>query len=103
MARRRASRSGILLRWLGVTVICAIAFGYVQPLRAYMKARGRVVEQRAEVDSLLHVENALRRRLEVVGTEAFIEREARRLDLVRPGERLYIVKGIEKWKRSRVR
>ena len=46
---------------------------------------------------------ALERRLSLTDKTDFVEREARRLGLVRPGERLFIVKGIEQWKERRLR
>lgn len=73
----------------------AIAFAYVAPLRAYREARSEVHERRAEVAQLAERKRALEQRLARTGTDAFIEREARKLGLVRPGERLFIVKGIE--------
>jgi hypothetical protein len=36
----------------------------------------------------------LRHRLELVETDDFLAREARRIGLVRPGEHLYIVRGL---------
>ena len=80
--------------------ICAIAFAYVQPIRAYMDAKDDIEAHRAQRAALLRKQAALRHRLELVETDAFVEREARRIGLVRPGERLYIVKGVEKWKRA---
>jgi cell division protein FtsB len=101
--RRRPSASTLALRWLGVAVIAAIAFGYVQPLRAYFDARAQVEARRADIAALERERRTLERRLEFTGTDDFIEREARKLGLVRPGERLFIVKGIEKWKKAQIR
>jgi cell division protein FtsB len=97
----RPSRSALALRWLGAAVLVAIAIGYVQPLRAYQGARGDVAERRAEVEQLERGNAALERRLARAGTTAFVEREARRIGLVRPGERLFIVTGVEEWKLGR--
>lgn len=100
---RRIARPVFLFRWLGIAVVCAIAVAYVQPISAYRAARSEVATERAEKDALLRRQGALRHRLELAGSDVFLEREARRLGLVRPGERLYIVKGVEKWKRAHVR
>jgi cell division protein FtsB len=101
MARggRRPSRSALALRWLGAAVLVAIAVAYVQPLRAYQDARADVAERRAEAERLERENALLEHRLARAGTAAFVEREARRLGLVRPGERLFIVTGIEEWQR----
>jgi hypothetical protein len=90
-----------LTRLIGLAVICAVAFAYVQPIRAYMEAKDEVVKRRAERSSLMRQQARLRHRLELAETETFIEREARRIGLVRPGEQLYIVKGVQKWKKAR--
>ena len=93
--RRRPSRSSVALRWLGVVVVVAIGLAYVHPLRNYSAAKGRAAERRAELTALEREISDLDRRIALSGEEAFIEREARRLGLVRPGERLFIVKGVE--------
>jgi cell division protein FtsB len=100
---RRIARPAHVLRWLAAAVVCAIAVAYVQPIRAYLDAREDVAERRAEKRALVRRQAALERRLELAGGEAFVEREARRLGLVRPGERLFVVKGVERWKRAHVR
>ena len=99
-SRTRPSRSALALRWLAALVLVAIAVGYVHPIRAYRDARGEVAGQRAEVDHLTRANAELDRRLERTGTTAFVEREARRLGLVRPGERLFIVTGIDRWRKA---
>jgi hypothetical protein len=43
----------------------------------------------------------LQRRLTQGDTEEALTREARRLWYVKPGERLFIVKGIDAWRRTR--
>ena len=100
--RRRPSRSRLVLRWLGLAVVLAIALGYVQPLRAYLDAREQVQTRSADIANLERERDTLERRLEFTDTDAFIEREARRLGLVRPGERLFIVKGLERVKKAQI-
>lgn len=101
--RRRPSLSRLALRWLGLAVVLVIALGYVQPLRAYLDAREEVAVRQADIAVLDRERQRLERRLEFTGTDAFIEREARRLGLVRPGERLFIVKGLESAKKAQIR
>ena len=101
--RRRPSLSRLALRWLGLAVVLVIALGYVQPLRAYLDARDEVAVRQADIAVLDGERQRLERRLEFTGTDAFIEREARRLGLVRPGERLFIVKGVESAKKAQIR
>jgi hypothetical protein len=101
--RRRPSRSSLALRWLGVLVVLAIGLAYVHPLRTYNAAKDRVVERRADLAGLEREIADLDRRIAVSGEDSFIERQARLLGLVRPGERLFIVKGVEARKRASVR
>jgi cell division protein FtsB len=101
--RRRPSRSSLALRWLGVAALLIIAVSYVHPLRSYSAAQGRVAERQAELASLQRENAALQHRLSLSDDDVFIEREARRLGLVRPGERLFIVKGVEEWRKASVR
>jgi cell division protein FtsB len=101
--RRRPSRSSLALRWLGVVVVVAIGLAYVHPFRNYSAAKGRVAERRAELTVLEREIADLDRRIALSGEEAFIVREARRLGLVRPGERLFIVKGVEARRKASLR
>jgi cell division protein FtsB len=101
-SRTRVARGTAALRWLGLAVVIAIAVAYVHPLRAYQHARVTVAERRAEVEALFDANQALEKRLERTGADEFIEREARRLGLVKPGERLFIIKGVGKRKEARV-
>jgi cell division protein FtsB len=93
--RRRPSRSSLALRWLGIVVLLAIGLAYVHPLRSYTSARDRVGARQVELAALEREIAGLDQRIALSGEDAFIEREARRLGLVRPGERLFIVKGVE--------
>jgi cell division protein FtsB len=81
----------------------AIALAYVSPLRAYLDARSIVEERKAEVAKLEREQAQLERRLAQSGTDEFVVQEARRLGLVRPGERLFIVKGLEGPENPRLR
>jgi hypothetical protein len=86
-----------------VVVVIAIGLAYVHPLRSYQAAKGRVLERRAELSVLQRELAELDRRIALSGEDVFIEREARRLGLVRPGERLFIVKGVEARRNASVR
>jgi cell division protein FtsB len=82
-------------------VLLAIAAAYVQPLRAYREAKADVAAREAHVERLAEANAALEQRIAEAATAAFVEREARRLGLVKPGERLFIVTGIDERKRNR--
>lgn len=101
--RARTQRSAILLRWcvLGTAVLVGVL--YYQPLSSYVETRGALAEREAEVEQLREERNRLQQRLAASSTVEALAREARRMSLVRPGERLYIVKGIDEWRRARAK
>jgi cell division protein FtsB len=105
MASRPRKRSSVsrAFRLLGAGALVIIAFAYVSPLRAYLDARREVAERKAELAVLERDQAKLERRLTASGTDRFVEQEARRLGLVRPGERLFIVTGLETVRGPRLR
>ena len=82
-------------------ILVAVAVGYVQPLRAYRDATADVVAQKAQIDRIERTNATLEQRIEETETPEFVEREARKLGLVKPGERLFIVTGVDEWKHDR--
>jgi cell division protein FtsB len=97
LPRRKRLRGG---RLLVVGVVVLVAFLYYRPLTSYVETRRDVESRRAEVAALAAERAALQRRLERSTSVAALRREARRIGYVRPGERLFIVKGIPAWKRA---
>jgi cell division protein FtsB len=98
-ARKRVPRGRFLLRWLGVAVVGFVAFLYSQPLRSYLSTRDALSERTQEVRSLQAQKVRLQRQLTASDTPEAVMREARRLGYVKPGERLFIVKGLNAWRR----
>jgi cell division protein FtsB len=91
----------VLLRWLALAAVVLVALLYYKPLRTYFQTRDTLAQRSTEVRSLRAERRTLERRLAAAGTNEALIRQARRLGLVRPGERLFIVKGIEAWRRGR--
>jgi len=77
-----------------------VAFLYYQPLATYMRTRSTLNERSAEVRELRAERARLQARLARSSTLDALAREARRMNLVRPGERLFIVKGVQEWRRA---
>jgi Septum formation initiator len=98
--RVRAQRSTVLLRWCMVGVAALVGVLYYHPLTSYVETRSLLNERSGEVAELRAEKARLEARLERSGTLAALSREARQMNLVRPGERLYIVKGIPEWRRA---
>lgn len=104
MARRKPqakpARSSIALRWLAVAALVLVGLLYYRPLHTYVDRRDAVADRGAVVDSLRAQRDELQRRYRYARSEAAVRREARRLGYVKPGERLFIVKGIPAWRSS---
>ena len=98
--RKRIPRGRFLVRWLILAVFAFVAFLYYHPLRTYLDTRDALEQRSAEVQSLRAEKRSLERRLVEADTPEALAREARRLGYVKPGERLFIVKGIDAWRRA---
>ena len=84
-------------------MVAFVAFLYSQPLRSYLSTRDAVANRAQEVRLLRAQKQRLERRLADSDTPEALTREARRLGYVKPGERLFIVKGIDAWRRQHER
>ena len=93
----------MVLRWCIVGVALFVAFLYYQPLSSYLQTRSELNERAAEVQRLREARTRLQTRLADSETVAALAREARRMRLVRPGERIFIVKGVAEWRRAEAR
>ena len=120
MARKRSRRppaATLARRWSVVAGVVIVAYLYYHPLRTYFSTRNELSSQRAQVAQLgngLQFSSAstqrslktlistqrqqLERRLAATTSLGALARQARELGYVRPGEHLYIVKGIEAWR-----
>lgn len=74
---------------------------YWKPVHTYLKAQQELHRRQAEVTSLSAQRRQLEQQLAAVGSGGALVREARRLGLVKPGERLFIVRGIGPWRQLR--
>lgn len=76
-----------------------VCFLYWKPLHSYLHTKHELQARRADVRALRVEQARLERRIAAAGTDAQLIREARRIGLVKPGEQLYIVKGISYWRK----
>jgi cell division protein FtsB len=81
-----------------VGTLAVVALLYYRPLKSYFEMRSALEDRAAEVRSLRAERERLARRLADSDTPEALARRARRLGLVKPGERLFIVKGIDEWR-----
>ena len=99
-ASRRPPLASLARRWLAVLLVLAIGYAYYHPLRSWLERRHEFAARRAEVGRLASEKRALQDRLQFSASSDALAREARRLGFIRPGEHLFIVKGIEAWKKQ---
>jgi cell division protein FtsB len=101
MARRRPpTRRVHLRRALLLLGVVFVGYLYYHPLQSYFDRKHDLALRQAEVDALRQANAKLERQLKASGTPEALAREARmELSLVKPGERLFIVKGIEDWRK----
>ena len=84
----RVGRVALLLVLLGVVLL------YVNPVRSYFSTWQESKTRAAEVAKLERENARLEARRDELRNPRALEREARRLGMVRPGERAYVVEGL---------
>jgi cell division protein FtsB len=99
-ASRRPPLASLARRWLAVVLVLAIGYAYYHPLRSWFQTSHELSSRRAEVGRLASEKRVLQDRLQFSASSDALAREARRLGFIRPGEHLFIVKGIQAWRKS---
>ena len=99
-ARARIGRRRLRLLW-AVGIVGIAVYLYYRPISSYLETRNDLATSRTQVESLRLVKAELELRLVNTTSVDSIEREARRIGYVRPGERLFVVKGIPAWRKAR--
>jgi cell division protein FtsB len=97
---RRPRRRRKLMRWIVLGVFVLLALLYYRPVRAYVETKRALEARAAEVEALSARKRQLQGRLAEIRSGATLVRGARRLGLVKPGEQLFIVRGIPEWRRA---
>jgi cell division protein FtsB len=97
---RRPPFTTLARRWLAVIAIVLIGYAYYHPLRSWLETRSDLASRRAEVAQLAAQRRELQARLAASTSLDALARQARMLGYVKPGEHLFIVKGIEAWKKA---
>lgn len=96
----RFGRRRLRLLW-AIAIVAAVVYLYYKPIASYTQTRRELAERRAEVQALRRTREELRLRLVDSTSVEATEREARRLGYVKPGEQLFVVKGIPAWRKAR--
>ncbi|MTD46569.1 hypothetical protein GKE82_20320 [Conexibacter sp. W3-3-2] len=84
----RVSRLAFLVVTVGVLAL------YVGPLHSYVTTRGEAAQKRQDVAGLRKENRELRARRAALKDRGALEQEARKLGMVRPGERSYVLRGL---------
>jgi len=73
-----------------IVILCL----YVSPARHWLEQSRTAGEQTRELESLRADNHALKKRVHALHDPSALEREARRLGMVREGERPYVIQGL---------
>jgi cell division protein FtsB len=79
-------------------VLVLVGLLYYRPLKAYVDAHAQLAQRSQAVQKLRNERSRLEDELRSSTSLATLAREARALGYVRPGEHLFIVKGIQEWR-----
>jgi cell division protein FtsB len=86
-------------RLLAIGGLALVAFLYWKPTQTYLHTSHELQGRQAEVRMLRDEKAQLQKRIDQAATGGQLVREARRLGLVKPGEKLFIVRGISTWRK----
>jgi cell division protein FtsB len=91
-------RSGIRWDRVGRVALLAtlivIVLSYLSPARQWIRQSGTAGHQKQELSDLTTENKKLKRRLRALRDPGALEREARRLGMVRVGERSYVIENL---------
>jgi cell division protein FtsB len=91
-------RSGIRWDRLGrialLATLALIVLSYASPAHKWIKQSGTASHQKQELSDLGKENRELQRRLRALRDPNALEREARRLGMVRVGERSYVIENL---------
>ena len=94
MDRRTRIRWDRLGRWALIAVLGLVLYLYIGPAASWISTYREAARKRAEVAALKAVNKRLRERRRVLRDPAALEREARRLGMVKAGEKSYVIEGV---------
>jgi cell division protein FtsB len=97
---RRPPTAALARRWGAVALVAVIGYAYYHPLQSWLQTRHELAARKAEVARLAAQKRDLQQRLQFSASSDALTREARRLGYIRPGEHLFIVKGIQAWRKA---
>jgi cell division protein FtsB len=94
MERRTRIRWDRLGRWALIAVLGFVVYLYIGPAATWVSTYKEAKRKRADVASLKAENARLRERRSELRDPASLEREARRLGMVKAGEKSYVIEGL---------
>ena len=85
---------------IAIVVLAVVGFLYARPIASYLETRDQLTARQAEVVALRAEKGRVDARLARASSVEALARDARRIGQVRPGEQLFIVKGLEAWRKQ---
>jgi cell division protein FtsB len=95
MEGRTRIRWDRLGRWALIGVFALVLYLYIGPALSWISTYREAGRQRSQVAELRLENQRLRERKAALTSPGALEREARRLGMVKKGERAYIIEGIK--------
>jgi cell division protein FtsB len=86
-------------RLLAIAAAVLVGFLYWKPLHSYVATKHQLRTRQQQVQALQAEKAALQKKIALAGTTQELTRQARLLGLVKPGEQLFIVRGINAWRK----
>jgi len=83
-------------RWALLFVLALVLYLYIGPTKTWVSTWREAGQKREEVATLRAENERLRVRRDALKRQSSLEREARRLGMVKAGERMYVVEGLPK-------
>ena len=83
-----------LVAWPCLARSSMILFAYASPARQWIKQSGTAGHQKQVLSELTKENRGLKHRLRALRDPGALEREARRLGMVRQGERSYVIENL---------
>jgi cell division protein FtsB len=81
-------------RWALLFVLGLVLYLYIGPATTWVSTWKEARQKREDVSALQAENEKLRARRDALKRQSSLEREARRLGMVKAGERMYIVEGL---------
>jgi cell division protein FtsB len=94
MDRRTRIRWDRLGRWALIAVLAFVVYLYIGPAATWVSTYREAGRKRAEVAALKEENRRLRERRRALSDPQALEREARRLGMVKAGEKSYVIEGL---------